>query len=179
MRALVTGCAGFIASHLTEALLGAGHDVVGVDCFNDNYGRAQKLRNLRQVGESGAFEFVPIDLARGNLLELTTDCDVVFHLAAEPGVRSRWGTRYEKYLQNNVLATQHLLDAVKEREDVRFVYASSSSVYGDAQLRPTPEDAPTFPVREQLGFSPRTSLENGLLAELEWLSELIQPPPAV
>lgn len=146
MRALVTGCAGFIASHLSEALVNAGHGVVGVDCFNDNYGRAQKLRNLRQVSDSDAFEFVPIDLARGDLVDLTAECDVVFHLAAEPGVRSSWGARYEKYLQNNVLATQHLLDAVKERPDVRFVFASSSSVYGDAELRPTPEEAPTRPV---------------------------------
>jgi len=146
MKALVTGCAGFIGSHLTEALLERGDDVVGIDCFNDNYGRDQKLRNLRNFMDWDRFEFVPVDLARGDLEELTADREAVFHLAAEPGVRSSWGSRYQQYVQNNVLATQHLLDALKERPDVRVVYASSSSVYGDAEQFPTTEDAPTKPL---------------------------------
>lgn len=146
MRALVTGCAGFVGSHLTTALLDQRHAVVGIDCFNDNYGRAQKLRNLRDAGDWDAFEFVPIDLARGELAELTADSDVIYHLAAEPGVRSSWGTRYLNYVQNNIIATQHLLEAVKDRDDVRIVYSSSSSVYGNAELRPTPEEAPTRPL---------------------------------
>jgi UDP-glucose 4-epimerase len=133
MRALVTGCAGFIGSHLTEALLDAGHEVVGIDCFNDNYGRAQKLTNLRHVREWTSFEFVPIDLSRGELLEFVQDADVVFHLAAEPGVRSSWGERYGRYVQNNILATQHLLHAARGRADLRIVFASSSSVYGSAR----------------------------------------------
>jgi UDP-glucuronate 4-epimerase len=108
MRALVTGCAGFIGSHLTELLLEEGHSVVGIDCFNDNYGRAQKLRNLRHVGDWEEFEFVPVDLSRGDLAELTADADVVYHLAAEPGVRSSWGARYLNYVNNNVIATQQL-----------------------------------------------------------------------
>jgi UDP-glucuronate 4-epimerase len=145
MRTLVTGCAGFIGSHLTEALLERGDDVVGIDCFNDNYGRPQKLRNLRHFMDWDRFEFVPVDLARGDLAELTADSDAIFHLAAEPGVRSSWGSRYLQYVQNNVIASQHLLDAVKDRPEVRFVYASSSSVYGDAEQRPTTEDAPTRP----------------------------------
>jgi len=146
MRALVTGCAGFIGSHLTEALLDRGEEVVGVDCFNDNYGRDQKLRNLRHFADwDERFEFVPVDLARGDLGELTAASDAVFHLAAEPGVRSSWGTRYQQYVQNNIVATQHLLEALKDRSDVRLVYASSSSVYGDAEQRPTSEDAPTRP----------------------------------
>src|ERR1700680_723145 len=111
MRALVTGCAGFIGSHLTEALLDGGHSVVGIDCFNDNYGRAQKLTNLRYVREWASFEFVPIDLSRGDLVEFVAATDVVFHLAAEPGVRSSWGARYGRYVQNNILATQHILEA--------------------------------------------------------------------
>lgn len=145
MRALVTGCAGFIGSHLTEALLRRGDAVIGIDCFNDNYGRAQKLRNLRQFMDWDAFEFVPVDLARGDLEQLTAGSDTIFHLAAEPGVRASWGTRYTHYVQNNIVATQHLLEAVKERPDVRFVHTSSSSVYGEAAVRPTPEDAPTRP----------------------------------
>jgi UDP-glucose 4-epimerase len=146
MRALVTGCAGFIGSQVTEALLARGDQVVGVDCFNDNYGRPQKLRNLRHFYDWDDFEFVPVDLARGDLEALTADRDAVFHLAAEPGVRSSWGTRYAQYVQNNVIATQHLLEALKERDDVRLVNASSSSVYGDAEQRPTPETAPVQPM---------------------------------
>lgn len=146
MRALVTGCAGFIGSHLAEALLEAGDEVVGVDCFNDNYGRAQKLRNLRQAMEWNNFDFVPIDLARGALADLVAECDVVFHLAAEPGVRASWGNRFDSYLRNNVLATQHLLEAAKPWPEKRFVYASSSSIYGDAERLPTHESATPRPV---------------------------------
>jgi UDP-glucuronate 4-epimerase len=146
MRALVTGCAGFIGSHLTESLLRDGVDVLGVDCFNDNYGRPEKLRNVEHARAWDGFEFVPIDLGRGDLEQLTDDRDAVIHLAAEPGVRSSWGDRYERYVHNNVIATQHLLEALKDRDDVRLVNASSSSVYGDAEQRPTPETAPVQPL---------------------------------
>ena len=145
MRALVTGCAGFIGSHLTEALLADGEEVIGVDCFNNNYGRAEKLRNLERALDWDGFEFVPIDLARGDLFDLVAECDTVFHLAAEPGVRPSWGQRFEQYLRNNVLATQHLLEAARTAPDTRFVYASSSSVYGQAERFPTPEDATPRP----------------------------------
>jgi UDP-glucuronate 4-epimerase len=143
--AIVTGCAGFIGSHLTDALLEGGDSVVGIDCFNDNYARDQKLRNLRHFTDWERFRFVPIDLARGDLEDLTAESTTIFHLAAEPGVRMSWGARYQQYVWNNVMATQHLLEAIKERPDVRLVYASSSSVYGDAEQRPTSEDAPTWP----------------------------------
>src|SRR4051812_17202552 len=103
-RALVTGCAGFIGSHLTEALLADGVDVVGVDCFNDNYGRAQKLRQLEHARQWSNFDFVPIDLARGDLVDIVEGADVIFHLAAEPGVRSSWGARFENYVRNNITA---------------------------------------------------------------------------
>jgi len=146
MAVIVTGCAGFIGSHLTETLLERGDDVVGIDCFNDNYARDQKLRNLRHFMDWKSFEFVPVDLARGDLGSLVGDGEVIFHLAAEPGVRTSWGTRYQQYVQNNVVATQHLLEAIKERPDVRFVNASSSSIYGDAAQRPTTEEAPTWPL---------------------------------
>jgi len=140
MRALVTGCAGFIGSHLTDSLLIDGHEVVGVDCFNDNYGRAEKRRNLEHALEWSEFDFVPLDLARGDLAGLIEECDVVFHLAAEPGVRSSWGPRFESYQRNNVAATQHLLEGAKGTPHKRFVYASSSSIYGQAEALPTPED---------------------------------------
>jgi UDP-glucuronate 4-epimerase len=146
MRALVTGCAGFIGSHLTESLLTDGAEVIGVDCFNDNYARREKLEHLAHAQAWEQFEFVPIDLARGDLGELVADADVVFHLAAEPGVRSSWGTRFEQYVRNNVLATQHLLEATREWPGKRFVYASSSSVYGQAETFPTPEDVTPRPL---------------------------------
>ena len=145
MKALVTGCAGFIGSQLTELLLARGDEVVGIDCFNDNYGRAQKLENLRNFSDLENFEFVPIDLGRGDLEELVAGRDTVFHLAAEPGVRASWGARYDQYVHNNILATQHLLDAAKAEPGLRIVYASSSSVYGDAIELPTTENAKTDP----------------------------------
>jgi nucleoside-diphosphate-sugar epimerase len=141
MRALVTGCAGFIGSNLTDRLLQDGNDVIGVDCFNDNYGRPDKLRNLEHARSWTRFDFVPVDLSRGDVGDLVAGCDVVFHLAAEPGVRSSWGQRFDNYLRNNVLATQHLLEAARECPEKRFVYASSSSVYGQAESYPTPETA--------------------------------------
>jgi UDP-glucose 4-epimerase len=146
MKALVTGCAGFIGSHLTESLLGDDWQVVGIDCFNDNYGRRQKLHNLERAREWDNFDFVPIDLARGDLHEFVADCDTVFHLAAEPGVRSSWGSRFETYVRNNLIATQHLLEAARAVPETRFVYASSSSIYGDAETLPTPEDAVPRPL---------------------------------
>ena len=145
-RVLVTGCAGFIGSHLTEALLADGAAVVGVDCFNANYGRAQKLANLHEVLDWKAFEFVPLDLARGELEDLVRDVDVVFHLAAEPGVRMSWGDRFGRYVTNNIVATQQLLRALEAAPGARLVYASSSSVYGEAEALPTREDARPAPV---------------------------------
>jgi len=141
MHALVTGCAGFIGSHLTESLLGDGHDVIGVDCFNANYGRRLKLGNLRRSQAWDNFSFVPFDLSRGDLDDLVQETEVIFHLAAEPGVRASWGSRFEAYVRNNVLATQHLLESAAAHSGRRFVYASSSSVYGEALSFPTSEKA--------------------------------------
>jgi UDP-glucuronate 4-epimerase len=140
MRALVTGCAGFIGSHLTRSLLDDGVEVVGVDSFHNNYARREKLKNLRHVADWDTFQFVPIDLARGDVDELVGECGLIYHLAAEPGVRPSWGRRFESYARNNVLATQHLLDAATRRSPRRFVYASSSSIYGQAATFPTPEE---------------------------------------
>jgi UDP-glucuronate 4-epimerase len=145
MRALVTGCAGFIGSSLTESLLRDGHQVVGIDCFNDNYSRAPKLANLRPARDYDSFEFVPIDLARGDLEEFVSECEVIFHLAAEPGVRSSWGDRFPLFMRNNVLATQRLLEAAVLVSPRRLVYASSSSIYGNADSFPTAETATPHP----------------------------------
>lgn len=146
MSTLVTGCAGFIASHLTERLLADGQTVLGIDCFNDNYGRAQKLRNLSQARDWDSFEFLPIDLSRGALADVVAECETVYHLAAEPGVRSSWGSRFERYAQNNVIATQHLLEALRTNPEARLVYASSSSIYGQAESLPTREDVVPRPL---------------------------------
>jgi len=165
MKALVTGCAGFIGSHLTDSLLADGHEVLGVDCFNDNYDRRTKVSNLAAAQEWESFELVPLDLSRGGLEELVADCDVIFHLAAEPGVRSSWGGRFEQYLRNNVLATQQLLEAVKATPNgPRVVYASTSSVYGHAESLPTREDALPRP------YSPYgvTKLAAEELCQLYW-----------
>lgn len=146
MKCLVTGCAGFIGSHLTESLLADGHAVIGIDCFNANYGRAEKLANLRVAQDWERFEFVPIDLARGELVDVVSECDVVFHLAAEPGVRPSWGDRFEAYVRNNIIATQLLLDAMRQWPERRIVYASSSSIYGNAERYPTPESSSPSPM---------------------------------
>jgi UDP-glucuronate 4-epimerase len=144
-RALVTGCAGFIGSHLTESLLNDGVSVIGVDCFNANYGRGQKLDNLRSSLDWDAFDFIPLDLASGDLVDLVADVDVVFHLAAEPGVRSSWGPRFQRYVTNNIVATQQLLSALATAPGPRLVYASSSSIYGQAETLPTTEDTTPAP----------------------------------
>ena len=139
MRALVTGCAGFIGSHLCEALIAAGHDVVGVDCFTDYYARSHKEANLAQLRDEARFSLREVDLAAGELSNLLNGVDVVYHQAAQPGVRASWGSYFDTYVRHNIVATQRLLEAVKGQPLRRFVYASSSSVYGDAEAFPTSE----------------------------------------
>jgi UDP-glucuronate 4-epimerase len=145
-RALVTGCAGFIGSHLAESLLADGHEVLGIDCFNPNYAPGDKLANLARARDHDAFTFLDADLVSADVAALLADCDAVFHLAAEPGVRSSWGRRFDRYVHNNVTATQRLLEAASADPGRRVVYASSSSVYGDAEQLPTREDATPQPL---------------------------------
>jgi nucleoside-diphosphate-sugar epimerase len=145
VKALVTGCAGFIGSQLTESLLADGHEVVGVDALLNTYATEVKLDNLQRSRESHSFSFFEADLAEAQLDPLVEECDTIFHLAAEPGVRTSWGERFESYTKNNVLATQRLLEAVKKWPDKRVVFASSSSIYGDAEVLPTPEDVQPRP----------------------------------
>jgi UDP-glucuronate 4-epimerase len=143
-NALVTGCAGFIGSHLTESLLADGHAVLGVDAFTDNYAPADKHANLARASDYDGFRLVAADLAEADVRALAQDCDVVFHLAGEPGVRASWGARFDDYMRRNVAATQRLLEAVDPA--TRVVYASSSSVYGDALRLPTREDVAPRPL---------------------------------
>ena len=135
MRYVVTGAAGFVGSQLAETLVAAGHEVVGVDSFNDYYDPAEKERNAAEL------DVRRLDLAREQL-DLA-GVDGVFHLAGQPGVRS-FGSAFPLYLERNVLATQRVFEAAATA-GVRVVFASSSSVYGDAERYPTPEDTPPLP----------------------------------
>jgi nucleoside-diphosphate-sugar epimerase len=136
VRYAVTGAAGFVGSHLAEALVAAGHEVVGLDCFTDYYDVASKEENARGL------DVRRVDLAE-DAIELA-GFDGVFHLAAQPGVRS-FGDVFPLYLRRNVLASQRLFEAAA-RVGVRVVFASSSSVYGAAERFPTPEDAEPRPL---------------------------------
>ncbi|HWP56344.1 MAG TPA: NAD-dependent epimerase/dehydratase family protein [Candidatus Acidoferrales bacterium] len=146
MKAVVTGVAGFIGSHLAERLLADGYDVYGVDKFLDNYPRHWKEENLSALAGRPRFYFVESDLARIDLPGLLDGASYVFHLAAQPGVRASWGKEFEHYTHNNLLATQRLLEACKGEKIRKFVFASSSSVYGDTTDLPMREDGATRPV---------------------------------
>jgi UDP-glucose 4-epimerase len=146
MRSVVTGVAGFIGSHLAEKLLALGHEVVGVDKFLDNYPRHFKEANLSQLLTHPRFKFTNEDLLNLDLGGLLEQQDYCFHLAAQPGVRSSWGQEFSQYSHNNILATQALLETCKETKVKKFVYASSSSVYGDTDDLPMRENGGTRPV---------------------------------
>jgi UDP-glucose 4-epimerase len=141
MKALVTGAAGFIGSHLTAALLDKGASVVGLDCFTDYYPRALKERNLEENRLRQGFRFAETTIQNADLPALLDGVTHLFHLAAQAGVRKSWGKDFQTYTTNNVEASQVLLEACVGRPLTRFVYASSSSVYGDRAAIPMREDA--------------------------------------
>lgn len=145
-RVLVTGCAGFIGSHLTQHLLSQSIAVRGVDSFTSFYARETKKRNLNDVRNHPGFELHRVDLSRDPLETLLNGVDAVYHLAGQPGVRPSFGAGFSRYLRHNVEATQRLLEECVDRPIQAFVYASSSSVYGERPSFPTPEDAPRDPV---------------------------------
>jgi nucleoside-diphosphate-sugar epimerase len=138
-RALVTGVAGFIGSHVAEVLLSAGTAVTGVDNFSDYYSPAIKRRNLEWARAEPHFEVVVGSLNELDLGELLDGVEVVYHLAGQPGVGFGWGEEFDGCVQDNTLATQRLLEAVRGRALRRLVFASSSSVYGQAERLPTSE----------------------------------------
>jgi UDP-glucose 4-epimerase len=146
MRILVTGAAGFIGSWLSERLLALGHEVTGIDCLTDYYPPQIKRRNIETAVRNTRFTFLEQDLLNADLTRLLGDCEVVFHQAAQAGVRASWGRDFTIYVNNNILATQRLLEAAKGLALKRFVFASSSSVYGNAQKMPVSEDDPTHPM---------------------------------
>jgi UDP-glucose 4-epimerase len=146
VKTLVTGAAGFIGSHLVERLLADGHSVVGVDNFLDNYPRHFKEQNLADFACHPQFTFIGSDLLEVDLNTLLSEIEIVFHLAAQPGVRSSWGKEFRRYSENNIMATQLLLEQAKGLKLKKFVYASTSSVYGDTDDLPMREDGSTRPV---------------------------------
>jgi UDP-glucose 4-epimerase len=139
IRSLVTGAAGFIGSHLAETLRARGDDVVAIDAFTDYYDPERKRENARDL------EVLDFDLETGDLDALIGGVDRVFHLAGQPGVRASFGAGFELYTRRNVLATARLFEAAA-RKGARVTYASSSSVYGDAEAYPTPEDVQPRPI---------------------------------
>ncbi len=144
-RFLVTGCAGFIGSHLAARLLEDGHEILGVDSFTDYYSRAAKEDNVRTLDGHGRFSFLEADIATTDIEPLADGREGVFHLAAQPGVRGSWGRTFEVYLRDNILATQRVFEVAAAR-GLRVVFASSSSIYGDAETHPTSEDVRPRPI---------------------------------
>src|SRR4029453_3827656 len=146
MKALVTGAAGFIGSHLTEALLDRGFQVIGLNCFTDYYARSIKENNLRSSRNRASFEFVEGRVQDVDLANLLDGVALVFHVAAQAGVRKSWGQDFRIYTDHNIDASQRLLEACVGQPIHRFVYSSTSSVYGDNASMPMREDALPQPV---------------------------------
>ncbi len=143
-RILVTGAAGFIGSHTVERAIAGGHDVLALDNFNSYYNPGIKRRNAREVLERSGSRILELDLNECELDGLLDGFEAVIHLAGQPGVRASWDT-FETYVRDNISATERLLRASHKAGVRRFVYASSSSVYGNAQSYPVDESFPTVP----------------------------------
>ncbi|NGO41091.1 NAD-dependent epimerase/dehydratase family protein [Streptomyces ureilyticus] len=146
MRAVVTGAAGFIGAHLCEHLLSRGDEVIGLDAMTDFYAPARKRANLGPLLGRDGFAFRWADLLEVPLEPLFGEADAVYHLAGQPGVRGSWGPEFGVYVERNVLSTQRVLEAARATGLRRLLYASSSSVYGDAEAYPTRETVRPSPV---------------------------------
>ncbi len=138
MASVVTGVAGFIGSSLAETLLDRGEQVTGIDCFIDYYPRALKEKNLQGLLANARFRFIEQNLVDVDFASLLADVDIVYHQAAQAGVRASWGKDFSIYTRNNILATQRLLEALKGTK-IKLINASSSSVYGEVVTLPMRE----------------------------------------
>ena len=144
---IVTGVGGFIGSHLAETLLNQGDKVIGIDEFNDYYNPTLKRQNISQFQEHPGFQLIENDIQSLNWSELLVDVDIVYHQAAQAGVRASWGGGFRDYTERNINATQIILEAAIDAPNLkRLVYASTSSIYGDAETFPTPETVCPQPV---------------------------------
>lgn len=141
---MVTGAAGFIGSHLSERLLSQGWQVRGIDAFTDSYDPSEKLGRAAHLASMKGFVLHPGDMATMPLDEIFTGADVIFHLGGRPGVRPSFDIEV-RYVSDNVIATCRVLEAAKRASVRRIVYASSSSVYGNAE-RPFSETGATGPI---------------------------------
>lgn len=141
MLVVVTGAAGFIGSALAERLVADGHHVRGIDCFTPYYHEAGKRRNLVRLLDEPSFELVTADLREASLAPMLDGAAWVLHQAGQPGVRLSWADGFADYDSHNVLVTQRLLEESVAAKVRRFVFASSSSVYGNAETYPATEDA--------------------------------------
>lgn len=146
MHCLVTGAAGFIGSHLVENLVKRDWRVTAIDGLVDSYPREIREKNISQLLQSDSFHLVRENLLHIDLRPYLESVDYVFHMAAQTGVRTSWGKDFETYVKNNILATQRVLEAVKDAPIKKFVYASSSSVYGKVQQFPTTEETKPEPI---------------------------------
>ena len=146
MKAIVTGAAGFIGSNLCQKLLSDGFSVTGIDSFTDFYPRWIKERNISPLRVHTEFEFLDQDLDDLDTAGILEGADCVFHLAAQAGVRASWGRNFDIYLKNNIRVTQKLLEASKGLPLKKFIYASSSSVYGLTPTLPMLETNPVQPL---------------------------------
>ncbi|OUL27230.1 UDP-glucose 4-epimerase [Nostoc sp. RF31YmG] len=146
-KIIVTGAAGFIGSHLAEALLQQGEEVIGIDEFNDYYDPAFKQKNVANLQVFPNFTLIKGDIQFLDWQTLFENVEVIYHQAAQAGVRASWGKGFRVYTERNINATQVLLEAAKDAKNLkRLVFASTSSVYGDAETLPTHEGIPPRPV---------------------------------
>lgn len=144
MKILVTGAAGFIGSHLCEQLLkDQRNEIIGIDTFIGPTPENLKQVNLTALQNNSRFHFIQLDLLKADLDSLLNDVDAVYHLAGMPGVRSSWGKDFGPYVSNNVSATQRLLEAAQNKNLTKFIYASTSSVYGEKSGKVSEDSCPT------------------------------------
>lgn len=147
MKILVTGCAGFIGSHLCERLIKENHSVIGIDNFSKYYDRKIKENNIKDLLKRKKFSFFEVDILSKDFNKHLKNIDAIYHSAAQAGVRSSWGTQFNEYVKNNIIVTQKILEKIKENKGIKIlVYASSSSIYENSPDFPFKEDSPKIPI---------------------------------